>query len=133
LLNGTPDPLNTNVKLEFDASVEETAYALPSKGSLTLGQKRKLTTDSEGRTIAEVNLDSEKTISRFEFTIENPGYLRGRGKAFELQAKQADETWKTAHKGSVYGTICGKAIDPVQASAVRLIIPAKEIKQFDVF
>jgi hypothetical protein len=133
LLNGTPDPLNTIVKLEFDASVEETAYALPSKGSLTLGQKRKLTTDSEGRTIAEVNLDSEKTISRFEFTIENPGYLRGRGKAFELQAKQADETWKTAHKGSVYGTICGKAIDPVQASAVRLIIPAKEIKQFDVF
>jgi len=133
LLTGTPDQLNTIIKLEFDASVEEIAYALPSKGSLTLGRERKLTTDSEGRTIAEVKLDGEKTIRRFEFTIDNPGYLRGQGKAFELQAKQADGTWKTAYKGSVYGTICGKAIDPVKASAVRLVILAKEIKQFDIF
>jgi len=133
LLTGTPDPLNTIIKLEFDASVEEIAYALPSKGSLTLGRERMLTTDFEGRTIAEVNLDGEKTISRFEFTIGNPGYLRGQGRAFELQAKQADGTWKIVYKGSVYGTICAKAIDPVKASSVRLVIQAKEIKQLDVF
>ena len=47
-------------------------------------------------------------MGRFEFTIDNPDHLRGQGKPFELQAKQADETWKTAYKGSVYGTICGK-------------------------
>ncbi|MDP4273137.1 MAG: DUF5703 domain-containing protein [Bacteroidota bacterium] len=133
LLTGTPDPLNTIVKLQFDASVEEIAYALPSKGSFTLGHERKLTTDSEGRTIAEVNLGGEKTIRRFEFTIDNPGYLRGQGKAFELQAKQADGTWKTAYKGSVYGTICGKQFDPVSTKAIRLVIQTSEIKQLDVF
>jgi len=133
LLTGTPDAVNTIAKLEFDSSVEEIANALPSKGSLTLGRERKLTTDSEGRTVAEVSMEGEKTISRFEFTIDNPGYLRGQGKAFEIQAKQADGTWKTAYKGSVYGTICDKAIDLVKATAVRLIVPAKEIRQFDVF
>ncbi|MBL7969787.1 MAG: hypothetical protein JNK09_22485 [Prolixibacteraceae bacterium] len=133
LLTGTPDVMNTIVKLEFDASVEEIAFALPSKGSLTLGRERKLTTDSKGRTIAEVNLDGEKTISRFEFTIDNPGYLRGQGKAFELQAKQADGTWKIAYKGSVYGIICSKQFDPVKTEAVRLVIQAKEIQQLDVF
>lgn len=133
LLTGTPDPLNTIIKLEFDASVEEIAFELPSKGSLTLGRERKLTTDFEGRTIAEVKLDGEKTISRFEFTIDNPGYLRGQGKAFELQAKQADGTWKTAYKGSVYGIICSKQFDPVKTEAVRLVIQAKEIQQLDVF
>ena len=133
LLTGTPDAVNTIAKLEFDSPVEEIANALPSKGSLTLGRERKLTTDSEGRTVAEVSMEGEKTISRFEFTIDNPGYLRGQGKAFEIQAKQADGTWKTAYKGSVYGTICDKAIDLVKATAVRLIVPAKEIRQFDVF
>ncbi len=133
LLTGTPDLLNTIVKLEFDRSVEEIAYSLPSKGSLTLGCERTLTADSEGRTVAEVNLDSEKTINRFEFTIDNPGYLRGQGKPFELQAKQADGKWKTAYKGSVYGILCGKQFDPVTTKAVRLVIQASEIKQLDVF
>jgi hypothetical protein len=133
LLTGTPDLLNTIVKLEFDRSVEEIAYSLPSKGSLTLGLERTLTTDSEGRTISEVILGSEKTINRFEFTIDNPGYLRGQGKTFEIQAKLADGTWMTAYKGSVYGTICGKQFDPVNAKAVRLVIQASEIQQLDVF
>jgi alpha-L-fucosidase 2 len=133
LLFGTPDPLNTIVRLEFDNSVEEIAYALPSTGSFTLGHERKLTTDFDGRTVAEVNLDGGKTISRFEFTIDNPGYLRGQGKSFELQAKQADGTWKTAYTGSVYGTICGKQIEPLKTESIRLIIKSKKIKQFDVF
>jgi hypothetical protein len=133
LLTGTPDLLNTIVNLEFDTSVEEIAYALPSKGSLTLGCKRSLTTDSEGRMVAEVSMESEKTISRFEFTIDNPGYLRGQGKAFELQAKQADGIWKTVYKGSVYGTICGKQFDAVTAKAVRLVIQTSGLKQLDVF
>lgn len=133
LLTGIPDSLNTIVKLEFDTSVEEIAYALPSEGSLTLGRERKLTVDSEGRTVAEVNLDCEKTFNRFEFTIDNPGYLRGQGKAFELQAKQADGIWKSVYKGSVYGTICGKQFDPVTAKAVRLVIQTSGLKQLDVF
>ena len=133
LLTGTPDSLNTIVKIEFDRSVEEIAYSLPSKGSLTLGCERTLTEDSKGRTVAVVNLDSEKTIDRFEFTIDNPGYLRGQGKPFEIQAKLADGKWMTAYKGSFYGTICGKQFDPVTTKAVRLVIQASEIKQLDVF
>ena len=133
LLTGTPDPLNTIVQLEFDQSVEEIACALPSKGSYTIGNAYKITTDSEGLTIAEVDLGSEKTISRFEFSIENPGYLRGQGKPFELHAKQADGSWKSIYKGSVYGTICGKQITPVHTKAIRLLVNAKEIKQLDIF
>ena len=133
LLSGTPDPLNTIVRLEFDRSVAELAYALPSIGSLTLGKKPDISTDQAGRKIIGVNLDGEKKITRFEFTIENPGYLRGKGKSFELQARQADKTWKTIYTGTVYGTICSKQLDPVNATEVRLIITASRIKQFDLF
>jgi len=133
ILTGTPDPLNTIVRLEFDKSLEEIAYSLPSKGSYTIEKERKITTDAEGRMVAEVNFDGEKPINRFEFTIENKGYLRGQGKPFELQVKQSDGTWKTAYKGNVYGTICSKQFDQVTTKAVRLVIRATEIKQLDVF
>lgn len=133
LLTGTPDQLNTIVKLEFDYSVEEIAYGLPSEGSFTLGRERTTTTDSKANMIAEVDLKGEKTIDRFEFTISNPGHLRGQGKPFEIQVKQADMTWKTIYKGKVYGTICGKRFDPVNATAVKLVIQASGIEQFDVF
>jgi len=133
MLTGTPDSLNTIVRLEFDKSVEEIVYSLPSKGSYTVEREHKITTDGEDRMIAEVNLDGEKSISRFEFTIENKGYLRGQGKPFELQVKQADEKWKTVYNGNVYGTICSKQFDPVTTKAIRLIIQATEIKQLDVF
>ena len=132
-LFGTPDPVNTIIQLEFDRSVEELAYALPSQGSFTLGRERRIATDTEGRKVVEVNLDSEKTVNRFDFTIENPGYLRGQGKPFELQAKQADGRWNTIYTGSVYGIICGKQISPVNTKAIRLLVNANEIKQFDIF
>ncbi|NEW81047.1 MAG: hypothetical protein GZ094_01595 [Mariniphaga sp.] len=57
LLTGIPDPLNTIVRLEFDKSVEEIAYSLPSKGSYTIERERKITTDAEGRIVAEVNTE----------------------------------------------------------------------------
>jgi hypothetical protein len=76
---------------------------------------------------------ANKHIDRFEFTIDNPGYLRGQGKPFELQVKQADENWKTVYHGKVFGTICGKKIDPIATNAVRLFVQTSEIKQFDVF
>lgn len=133
LLTGTPDPLNTIVKLEFDKSVEEIANALPSKGSFTINRERKVSTYPEGRMVAEINLQEEKMINRFEFTIDNPGYVWGGGKPFELQIKSADEIWRTVYKGNVYGIICGKQFDPVKANAVRLVIQAAGIKQLDVF
>ena len=133
LLTGSPDPLNTIVRLEFDASVEPIAMALPSVGSLTSGLSPTITTDPEGRLIREVNFGKEQSFKRFEFTIDNPGYLRGEGKPFDLQAKQNDGSWKTVYKGKVYGTICGKEIDPVTAKSVRLIVQANVIKQFDIF
>jgi len=133
LLTGTPDTLNTIVQLEFDRSVEEIAMALPSKGSLTLGKLQKMSKDTAGVTTLEIELSEQKTINRFEFTIENPGYLRGNGKPFEIQTKKADGTWVSVYNGSIFGIICGKAITPTTTNAVRLIINAKEIKQFDVF
>lgn len=133
LLTGTPDPLNTIIKLEFDKSVEEIAYSLPSKGSFTMGIERTITSDSEERMMAEVNLGGEITISRFEFTIDNPNHLRGQGNPFEFQFRQPDGTWKTIYKGSVYGTICSKQITPVTTKAIRLLVQARVIKQLDIF
>ena len=133
LLTGTPDPLNTIVRLEFDASVEPIAMALPSVGSLTLGRTPTITTDTEGRLISEVNFEKEQSIQRFELTIDNPGYLRGAGKPFDLQVKQNDGSWKTVYQGKVFGTICGKEIKPVVAKTIRLVVQAKQLKQFDLF
>jgi len=133
LLTGTPDTLNTIVKLEFDRSVEEIAMALPSKGSLTIGKLPKISKDTAGVTTLEIELGEQKTINRFEFTIDNPGYLRGDGKPFQIQTKKADGTWVSVYKGNIYGIICAKAITPTTTNAVRLIINAKEIKQFDVY
>jgi hypothetical protein len=83
--------------------------------------------------MAVVDLETEKTIDRFEFTIDNPGYLRGHGKPFQLQIKNPDGSWKTIYNGQIFGAICGKRIDPVSVKAVRLIVQTSEIKQFAVF
>ena len=133
LLTGTPDPVNTIVRLDFDQSVEELVWELPSKGSLTKGKEQKLSKNSDGRTVVGVDLGEEKTISRFEFMIENPGYLRGQGKEFELQAKQIDGSWKAIYKGSIFGTICGKTIEKVKTREVRLLVQAIEITKLDVY
>jgi len=133
LLTGTPDTLNTIVKLEFDRSVEEIARSLPSKGSLTIGKLPKMSKDTAGVTTLEVELGEPKTIERIEFTIDNPGYMRGKGKPFEVQTKKADGTWMSVYRSNIFGIICSKKITPTTTNAVRLIINAKEIKQFDVF
>jgi hypothetical protein len=133
LLTGTPDPLNTIVKLEFDEPVDEIAYSLPSEGSYTTGKERDIQSNADGYLTATVDLKDTKNINRFEFSIENPNYLRGQGRPFEVQTREADGQWKTVYKGRIYGTICGKAIVPVDTDAVRLIVKAQEIKQFDVF
>lgn len=134
LLTGTPDTLNTIVRLEFDTSVEEVAMGLPSVGSFTTGRERKIKYYNGYDITAEVGLGAEKTLRRFEFTISNPGYLRMEGRPYEIQVQENDGTWQTAHKGKVYGIIVGKEFrHPVTAKAVRLIVNASEIKQFDVF
>ena len=73
MLTGTPDSLDTIVRLEFDRPVEEIAYALPSKGSLTAGRERTVTTDPEGRMVAEVNLGEEREVGRFRIHHRQPG------------------------------------------------------------
>ena len=133
LLTGTPDTMNTIVKLEFDKTVEEIALAMPSQGSFTLGLAKNIWKDAQGKTNVEIKLDSPKQINRFEFTIDNPGYLRGNGIAFELQVQLVEGSWKTIYEGKVFGTICSKQIDKEEATAVRLVIKAKEIKQLDVY
>jgi len=133
LLTGTPDALDTIVRLEFDASVEEIAIGLPSVGSLTSGRLRSLGADAAGRLIAMLDLGGQKTIQRFEFTIDNPGYLRGRSRPYEFQVKQADGFWRTVYQGQVFGSICAREIDPVAATAVRVVVQAPGIRQLDVY
>ncbi|MDP4240855.1 MAG: DUF5703 domain-containing protein [Bacteroidota bacterium] len=133
LITGTPDPINTIVRLEFDTSVEDIAMALPSTGSFTVGKNPVVQSLSDGQLTAEVDLRTEEKIERFEFTIDNQGYLRGHGKPFEFQIKQVDGTWKTVYHGNVYGTICSKKISPVSTKAIRLVVKAEGIKQLDVF
>jgi len=133
LLTGTPDVLNTIVKLEFDTSIDDIASELPSKGSFTLGKERTVKINPDSQLTADVDLGGLKTIDRFEFTIDNPDYLRGQGKPYEFQVKKSDNKWVTAYKGSIYGTICSKQFDKISATAIRLIVKASAIKQFDVF
>jgi alpha-L-fucosidase 2 len=133
LLTGTPDSLDTIVKLEFDQPLDEVAYGLPSIGSYAEGNPRLVQPAPDGGMSAEVDLKGAKTIERFEFTIANPGYVRGQGKPFDFQVKDSTGAWKTVYQGKVFGTIFGKRIDPVAATAVRLVVQASGIEQFDVF
>jgi hypothetical protein len=59
--------------------------------------------------------------------------VRGLGKPFDFQVKDSTGAWKTVYQGKVFGTIFGRRIEPVAATAVRLVIQASEIEQFDVF
>ena len=133
-LTGEPDPLDTIVQLEFDGPIDPVARAQVSHRSLTLGRPVQLSHRApNGHLIAEVSLGSDKTFDRFEFTIANPGHLRGEGKAFEIQTKLADSGWTTCYEGKVFGSICGKRILPIKAQSVRLVVDAPEITQLDVF
>jgi hypothetical protein len=133
LLTGTPDPLNTVVKLEFDEPLDEIAYSLPSEGSYTAGKERETLSDKDGYLTVTADLKETKLINRFEFTIDNPNYRRGQGRPFEFQVRESDGKWKTVYSDRVYGIICGKAITPVNTDAIRLIVKAKQIQQLDVF
>jgi alpha-L-fucosidase 2 len=133
LLTGKPDSLDTIVRLEFSSSVEEIAKTFPSAGSFTAGRECVIKSDSAGYLTAEVDLGKERSIDRFEFTIGNPGYLRGQGRPYEFQVKQTEGTWKTVNQGKVFGIICSKKFNPVAAQSIRLVLQAATIQQFDVF
>jgi len=49
-----------------------------------------------------------------------------------LQVRQPDGSWRTVHKGKVFGTIYAKEFAPATAQQVRLKINAKVV-QFDLF
>jgi hypothetical protein len=133
LLTGTPDSINTIVKLEFYESVEDIAYAMPSEGSYTAGKEREIHSTDNDYLRVTVDLKETRLISRFEFTVANPGYRRGDGSPFELMVRETNGQWKTVYHGNVYGAICAKTISPVCADAVQLIIKNRDLKQFDVF
>ncbi len=111
----------TILKLEYDQPVEPFALATPAQGSLTAG-----------RSGTTVDLGQTGTFDRVEFTIDNPGYRRGQGKPFDLQARQPDGSWRSVHSGRVFGSIYSKRFDPVSAQHVRLILDAP-LRQFDLF
>jgi hypothetical protein len=113
--------------------VEDIAYSTPSEGSYTTGKERDVQSGDDGRLTVTVDLKETKLVNRFEFTIDNPNYLRGQSRPFELQTRDAGGRWNTAYRGRIYGTICGKAIAPVNTNAVRLIVKTQNIKQFDIF
>jgi hypothetical protein len=109
------------LKVEYDTDLEPIVKVTPSLGSLTAGKS--------GTTI---DLGQSQTFDRLEFTIDNPGHRRGEGKDFELQAQQADGSWKTVHSGKIYGLIYAKRFARVSARHVRLNI-STPVSQFDLF
>ncbi len=133
LLTGTPDTLNTIVKLVFDKPVGELALAKPSAGSLTAGKKLQQQRESDGRLSVTANLDSPHQIGSMEFTIENPGHVRGKYSEFELQARLGSGAWETVHRGRIYGTIYARAIKTFTATSVRLLVDAPGILQLDLY
>jgi alpha-L-fucosidase 2 len=133
LLTGTPDAVNTIVKLEFDRSVEEIALAMPTKGSHTLGLEKVTTKDAQGKTIVDVKFDAPKTVNRFEITIVNPDHFRGNRMPYEIHLQQTDGSWKKVYAGSVFGMICSMKIEKTEAIAARIVTDAKEVSQFDLF
>ncbi len=118
--NEKPD---TILKLEFDQPIEPIALGAPSEGSLTAGRKM-----ADG----QIDLGKPATFDRVEFTIENPGHLRGVARKFVLETLQPDGTWKPVLNGAVYGSIFSKRIAPVTARQVRLNIE-NPVRRFDLF
>ena len=109
------------VKVEYDRPLESIVRAGVSAGSLTTG-----------RSGTSVDLGEARTFDRLEFTIDNPGYRRGRFREFRLEAKQADGSWRVVHQGRIYGMIYAKRFTPASAREVRLVVDAP-VTQFDLF
>jgi alpha-L-fucosidase 2 len=124
--NEKPDAI---LKLEFDRSVEDIAKAAPDADSLTQGKP--LVKDADG--FYAMNWAAMQNFSRLEFTIDNSGYRRGQGKPFELQARQADGSWKIIHQGKVFGSIYSKTFPPASVQLVRLKIDAPTVRRFELF
>jgi hypothetical protein len=80
-----------------------------------------------------MDLGRAVTFDRVEITIDNPNHRRGESRSFQLQARQADGSWRTVHQGRVFGTICGKRFDAVTAQVVRLELGGVPVRQFDLF
>ena len=60
VLTGTPDTLDTIVKLEFDRPLDDLAYSLSSEGSLTGGNPPVVQVADDGRVMVEVDLKEYK-------------------------------------------------------------------------
>ncbi len=108
-------------KIEFDQPLEPFVRVAVSSGSLTAGKPGTM-----------VDLGGVRSFDRLEFSIENPGYLRGQAKPFRLEVLREDGQWHMAHQGQMYGMIYAKRFPVISGSQVRLIIDAS-VTQFDVF
>lgn len=109
------------IKVEYDQPLEPIVRAAVSAGSLTVG-----------KTGTTIDLGGAKTFDRLEFTIDNPGYLRGQAKSFRLEVLKEDGQWHVAHQGQLYGMIYAKRFPATTGSQVRLIMDAP-VTQFDLF
>ena len=120
-LTGETEKPVSILKVDYDYDLNSLAQAAPSQASLKATQ-----------TGTTLDFGQPQTFDRLEFTIDNPGHRRGDGKKFELQTQQPDGSWKTVHKGNVYGIIYAKRFAPVTAQKLRLNIDAP-VSQFDLF
>jgi len=133
MFTGTPDPLNTIVRLVFDSPIEDLIRARLSNGSLTAGKPVLHTTDPDGWLSLTVNLGTPQQISRLEITIDNPDHIRGESNPFELLARNDNGHWEPVYQGRIYGTIFSKKISLIKASEIKLRVNAKEVRQLDVW
>ncbi len=153
LTKGKPDPCDTVVRLDFDDSVEPAALAAHYKGSLTTGGKVTASsfmpgfepgnaTDANPKTAwkpngggwIEIDLGRPVTFDRMELEFDDPAHVRGQFKAFQVEYKQPDGTYKAWQNGLIYGEIYSRRFEPVTAQIVRLSInSAAPVRQFDLF
>lgn len=121
------------LKMEFDGDLEPVVLSQIGKGALNGKDDMVVTDMGNGKQTACVAFSEKNSIGRFDFSISNPGHLRGQGNSFVIEARGSDGVWREVYKGSVYGMICAKQMDPVVTDAIRLTVDADEINDFYLY
>lgn len=121
------------IEMIFDGDIESVVREQIFNKALNRQEELITQKCSDGKTIVEIPLSMPVAIGRFEFQIENPGHLRGNGREFQIESKDANGTWMPIYDGDVYGLICSKEISPVTTWGIRLIVDADKVSDFSIY
>jgi len=148
------NPIDTVVKLVFDASLEPVARSAPYRGSLTVGRAASASSFTPGHGPDEavdadaatawrpegageqwlcVDLGKPTTFQRIALHVENPAHVRGRATPFSVEVQREDGSWRQVCAASIYGDIFEKRIESATGRYVRLRVAADGVRQFDLY